>query len=46
MSGPVIKKICEVLNVKCIEELMGGLGLLSKLLSNNLDFEVSCTDGY
>ena len=42
----VIIKICKKLDIDKIDELMGGLGLLSKQLSKNCDFEINCTDGF
>ena len=42
----VIVKICKKLDIEKIEELMAGIGLLSKQLSKKCDCEIKCTDGF
>lgn len=40
-----IQKLCELLDIKDIEEIMSGTGLLSKCLSETTDLNIVCTDG-
>ena len=40
-----IKKLCELLSIEDIEEIMSGTGLLSKCLSETTDLNIISTDG-
>jgi len=41
----VIDIICKILEIKTIEEICGGIGLVSKMLKLNTNLEINCTDG-